>query len=661
VRGPGAAVASATGKPKGIVPHSNLMMANLDGSSTPSNRSNPQCPACQPPLIDHVDAQVMGGHGATPGEATVTPIYWAPPGYSFSDSYKAIINGYLDDVAAASGSTSNVYAMMTEYYQQLGTNPRQQIQYLVHAGTEVDATESFPAQDSFGCTADVGYSACVDDSGLLVELRTLAAAHTLHEDDAHLYVVLLPPGVESCFGSGAASGTNPCSTNTYCAYHNASDEFPTPNILIWAALPYPDLSACADVVDGPQAPNGDAYADATVSLISHEAIEAITDTWGALYDDNGFEMADECSYVYGKPLGSTGVTTGPGATGTYYNQVINGRRYYTQDEFTNEQSLYDVGDDPDALTTGRVAGCLQRPWVYLQPTITSISVHAGPQAGGNYISITGTHFTGIRGIKFGDTWSDTGGSSSDTDIEAKVPPHAAGTVDVTIVVPGSTSDPVPADRYTYARAGSAPYVDTAYEDLLGRMPTSSRFAYWTSYLDHGGSHTTFVSSLTTSAEHVAFTITGLYHTILGRTPSASSVANWQTQVTSGKKTTADVAVAFYASSEFFTHAGAGSTTGWVNALYHHILNRSPGPASLAYWVGRTSSAGRTTVARELYQSTESRDDRVVALYEHMILRPPDKSNETAWATTILTHGDDSLMQHLATSSTYLDASIVRYP
>ena len=43
-------------------------------------------------------------------------IYWVPAGYSVTASYKAMINQYFTDVAAASGATSNVYSVETQYY-----------------------------------------------------------------------------------------------------------------------------------------------------------------------------------------------------------------------------------------------------------------------------------------------------------------------------------------------------------------------------------------------------------------------------------------------------------------------------------------------------------------------------------------------------------------
>ena len=89
---------------------------------------------------------------------------------------------------------------------------------------------------------------------------------------------------------------------------------------------YPHLSA----------DDGTAYADDEISTLSHEINESITDPSLPLsygwYDRTGHEIGDECSHIYGIPLGSAD----PGnAQGTLYNQVINGHRYYTQKAFSN--------------------------------------------------------------------------------------------------------------------------------------------------------------------------------------------------------------------------------------------------------------------------------------------------------------------------------------
>ena len=54
----------------------------------------------------------------------------------------------------------------------------------------------------------------------------------------------------------------------------------------------------------------------------------------------GNEIGDDCAYIYGR-------TRGPG--GGYFNQVINGGKYLTQEEFSN--NLF--------ASSGGTAGCLQ--------------------------------------------------------------------------------------------------------------------------------------------------------------------------------------------------------------------------------------------------------------------------------------------------------------
>ncbi|MGH9077299.1 MAG: hypothetical protein ACRDY0_07585 [Acidimicrobiales bacterium] len=304
----------------------------------------------------------MGGTSGTPGHVTITPLYWAPTGYSFPASYKPIINTYLADVAAASNTTDNVFGVAQQYYQQLNGGPSQFIDYQVTAGAEVDTNDTYPAQGGAnGCTADAGFTACVADSALQAEVGSTVAAHALTVDDSHLYMVFFPPGVETCQGPGRTATGDICSTNVYCGYHAAFGTLASP--YLYANMPYPILNGCSDVFNGPQAPNGDPYAADAVSVTSHEASEAITDWDGAWIDASGNENGDECAYVYGVPQGTTTADiAGTGATGTMYNQVINGHFYYTQDEFSNADFALGQGD-PNFVGAGqsKVDGCIQRP------------------------------------------------------------------------------------------------------------------------------------------------------------------------------------------------------------------------------------------------------------------------------------------------------------
>ena len=58
------------------------------------------------------------GTPAQTGAVTITPIYWTPEGYNFNSdpTYQPIVNTYINDIAADSGTNSNVYAINSEWY-----------------------------------------------------------------------------------------------------------------------------------------------------------------------------------------------------------------------------------------------------------------------------------------------------------------------------------------------------------------------------------------------------------------------------------------------------------------------------------------------------------------------------------------------------------------
>jgi hypothetical protein len=343
------ATAAIVNHPRGIIPFrqngTNGAFATSPSAGLATG-SNPNCSPCRPPLVFHSGNPVAGGLTATAGQVTITPVYWAPAGYGYTANYKAIINGYIANVAADSQRTTNVYSPGTQYYQQLG-GPIQNIQYAITAGTEISDTTAYPA----GCSAAAGFTACVTDGALQTELLANLRLLSRPIDDAHLYMVMFPQQVETCLGSS-------CSSNAYCAYHNSNYFSAISNYLLYANEPFPDLSHCTGA-EGPQAPNGDAEADALVNTFSHEANEIITDWAGAWQDsaNPAYESGDECAYVFGR---SSGGTTTVGVGGNLYNQVINGAHYYTQDEFSNKDFAVSRGDVVSDHVGTVVYGCVQQ-------------------------------------------------------------------------------------------------------------------------------------------------------------------------------------------------------------------------------------------------------------------------------------------------------------
>ena len=447
----------------------------------------------------------MGGINGTPGQVTITPFYWAPAGFTFAASYKAIINGYLANVAADSQKSTNVFSVATQYYQQAtpAGSPIQHIQYRVTAGSEVDDTAAFPAQGgASGCTAATGFSACVTDGSLQSELQARLLAVSAPIDDAHVYLVFFPAGVETCTSAGNSS----CSATTYCAYHGAAPV--GASFLLYANEPYPDLVGCADPVLHAQAPNGDSYADAQVSLVSHEASEAITDSFNAWFDSAGYENGDECAYVYGTPLGSTGVTTVPPGNGTAYNQSVGTGRYWTQDEFSNQDFAAGAGDQNSSAQT--VLGCRQREELptasFTAPTSTNFGASA--QFNGSASSDPDSTLT------YSWNWGDGSGNGT-----GATPAHVFTTVGINTVTLTVTVD----DGWTASVShpitvnATAPGPPTALNATAGNGQVTLT---WTASASNGGSEITgyrvtpFIGSLAqtaipTGSAATSYTVMGL--------------------------------------------------------------------------------------------------------------------------------------------------------
>jgi hypothetical protein len=333
--------------------------ANSDSRVLPAIRNAGDQAEGVPPLIWHGGA-VMGT--SQTGPLVLTPIFWNPPGNPMAASYKSLITQYLSDVAAASGGTTNVFSVLTQY-----TGSDGQVQYQFQLGNPVNDTSPLPAsgcklssKDTKGIYADgSGYNACLDDAQVQAQVNAVIAAQKLPANLSHIYEMYLPKGVEACIVSGVTTNTQKgqqaCTINhqpsaAFCAYHsqaaNASTEY--------ANLPFPIYLSSTGFTCGTNAnfpgviesPNGNPDGDTVINPTSHETSELITNpdnngvTASGWFDVAGFEIGDECNFIYGLTQGTAG---------ELFNQVINGHHYLTQEEFSNS-SFFNSG-----------GGCLQHP------------------------------------------------------------------------------------------------------------------------------------------------------------------------------------------------------------------------------------------------------------------------------------------------------------
>jgi len=341
--------------------------------------------------------------------------YWAPSGSpAYPAGYQEGINRYLEDLAHDSGGEQNVDSVATQYTNGGG----EAVAYDSHfAGAIVD-TDPYPTN---GCKKA---PICLTDAQLQAELSSYIAAHALPRDLTHEYFLLTPPGVEDCFEASGTECSAGSSAPVYCAYHGSFAS--GGGEIVYANDPYVTGNSGCD--DG-EHPNESPSDGVLQGGLSHEHNESTTDPeLNAWYGPEGNENGDKCrTFVaaseFGTPLG-----TAP--DGSRYNQLIDSREYWYQQEWSNAGST-----------------CMQR-MALGTPAVTKVSPVKGPASGATIVKITGTGFTGATAVRFG-TQSASFTVTSPSKITATAPPQAVGTVDVTVSNPGASSAISSADHFKY--------------------------------------------------------------------------------------------------------------------------------------------------------------------------------------------------------------------
>jgi hypothetical protein len=342
-------------------------------------------------------------------------LYWDPAGAAeYPAGYQAVIDGWFENLAHDSGGLQNTDSLLTQYGDAEGEFANYDSHF---AGALIDTTP-YPAN---GCSAA---PVCLTDEQLRSEITHYVEAHGLPVDLAHEYFLLTPPGVESCFEAAGHKCSDGTKHAAYCAYHSY---IPLgPSALVYANDPYVNGLNCDY---GEEHPNGNPGDSAIAGGLAHEHSESVTDPeLNAWHDAKGEEVADRCrtfkaATEYGEPLGKA-------PDGSNYNQLINGALYWYQQEWSNE-----------------VGSCQQR--LAQPPSVVKVAPKSGTRAGGNTVTITGTHFSAPATVAFAGAASPEVKVLSATSILAAAPAGTPGTVDITVTTPTGTSPVTSKDHYKY--------------------------------------------------------------------------------------------------------------------------------------------------------------------------------------------------------------------
>lgn len=388
-------------------------------------------------------------HGGPVVHGLTTYLLFWDPDALFASSTKNLVGQYLANAAHDSGDTTNVFSVADQYGDSSGPASYQQ----TYGGAFVDST---PYPTSGGCTQTTSTaSTCLYDSQEVSELSAFVAAHGLRTGLGAVYVVLTPDNVVTCM-----DGSTECSSNSFCSFHSFAGS--GASTLLYIDIPFTLLNNASNAKscqeDGNsavQAPNADpGFGDVALKALGHEEMETITDPLlNAWYTPGGEEIADMCNGTSWSPDSFLPLEGGSAASGTLYNQTINGSHYYLQGAWSNDAGGCQMMSSLEPSISGALAVAPGTPL-----TLSGAAGTAAPASGVSY------------SWNFGDGQTATGASVTHTYA-------AAGTYAVTLSVSDSYGDTGSAsEQIAVAAAGLAGKASgsTAGKSGAGKGKTRTR-------------------------------------------------------------------------------------------------------------------------------------------------------------------------------------------
>ena len=259
-------------------------------------------------------------------------IFWEPAGagLAFEPGYEGLIETFLMEVAADSHRTMNVYGLSGQYRDANGPAA-----YDSTYGGAVVARDPLPRN---GCTepsmTGPGWTVCLTAAQLEAEIEQVVAADHLPTSGRDVYFLVTPNGLGSCTDGDSSSCALGGSGSGYCGFHSETDAG-----VLYAIIPYNAVPGhCLSTNPRPNS----SPADPTISTISHEHNEMVTDPHGdAWLDGSGNEDGDLCLMHFGPSLGGSGLTA--------WNESIHGGHFFLQEEWSNADGGCKPRARPDAL------------------------------------------------------------------------------------------------------------------------------------------------------------------------------------------------------------------------------------------------------------------------------------------------------------------------
>lgn len=191
-----------------------------------------------------------------------------------------------------------------------------------------------------------------------------------------------------------------------------------------------------------------------------------------------------------------------------------------------------------------------------------------------------------------------------------------------------------------------------YESVLHRDPDYAGLQFWINDFANGGKTGDIAVGFFESTELLNQIIGGFYEQYLGRAADSGGLSFYEDlwRKTGGPE---QIKAGFAVSPEFHALALAqfgAYPDGWLEALYHRILNRTPSKDDLTFWEQQlTGGTSEFQVALDFFTSPEAFDNDVTGWYFEYLLRAPTLAEQAQFANQMTAGASDRTIEQAITN------------
>lgn len=172
---------------------------------------------------------------------------------------------------------------------------------------------------------------------------------------------------------------------------------------------------------------------------------------------------------------------------------------------------------------------------------------------------------------------------------------------------------------------SPQFITQVYTDLLQRPVDPAGLQFWDNLLDQGESRQQVVASIENTPEFQSIEVNKIFVQFLHRAADPAGLSFWTAQLAQGA-TIEQVESGIVGSREFFTAQGGSADAGFLTALYHDALGRTPDSTGLRGFESALANGASTAqVAAIVFGSDEFQTDLINGFYQQFLHRAPDSA------------------------------------